>query len=211
MTVPFRSPPQPRLRRGEVCGGTSQSSSRVGSVWALSVTISSVSMLTSSNDQTGGVLRHPRTPQMRPRVRRRRKGGWAALRASAWPSCGPSGPPAARSAVQHLRIVPALVWGGGRELYRYRTSAFSWSLSNRVPNSRSTRSAISCQVRPAAFISLRTSSAFTSDLSARPMGSGWRIPNALPRSSRNESWRAARLNEVTTGEGAVLGLRGRCQ
>ena len=114
MTVPFRSPPQLRLRREEVCGGTSQPSSRVGDSWALSVTISSVSMLTSSNDQIGGVLRHPRTPQMRPRVRRRRKGGWAALRASAWPSCGPSGPPAARSAVQHLGFVPAPDCSGGQ-------------------------------------------------------------------------------------------------
>jgi hypothetical protein len=74
MTVPFRSPPQLRLRREAVCGGTSQPSSCVGGSWALSGTISSVSMLTSSNDQIGGVLRHPRTPQMRPRVRRRRNG-----------------------------------------------------------------------------------------------------------------------------------------
>ena len=110
-----------------------------------------------------------------------------------------------------LRIVPALAWGGGRELYSYRTSAFSWSLSNRVPNSLSTRSAISCQVRPAAFISLRTSSAFTKERSARPPDSGWLMPNALVRSFRNESLRAARLIDATKGGEAVLSLRGRSQ
>ena len=41
-------------------------------------------------------------------------GGWTALRATGWSSCGPSGPPAARSAVQHLRFVPAPDCGGGR-------------------------------------------------------------------------------------------------
>jgi len=41
-------------------------------------------------------------------------GGWAALRATGWPSCSPSGPPAARSAVQHLRIVPAPDCSGGQ-------------------------------------------------------------------------------------------------
>lgn len=48
----------------------------------------------------------------------------------------------------------------------YRTSAFSWSLSNLVPKSRSMSSLISCQVVPAAFISFRTVSAFARERSA---------------------------------------------
>lgn len=42
-------------------------------------------------------------------------GGWAALRALAWPSCGISGPPAAKSAVQLTQNCPCpgLGWGQG--------------------------------------------------------------------------------------------------
>lgn len=116
MTVPFRSPPQLRLRREAVCGGTSQPSSCVGGSWALSGTISPVSMLTFPQRSNRGSLATPPYPlQMRPRVRRRPRGGWAALRASVWPSCSPSDLPIARSAVQPSQNCPCpgLEWGQG--------------------------------------------------------------------------------------------------
>ena len=100
---------------------------------------------------------------------------------------------------------------GGRELYGYRISAISCSLSNLVPNSRSTRSAISFHVRPAAFISLRTASAFANERSAMPTASGWPVPNALAISLPNECWSAFGLTEAMTGAGILFTRRGRAQ
>lgn len=138
-------------------------------------------------------------------------GGWASLRATGWPSCGPSGPPAARRAVQHLSIVPAPAGVGGRELYVYRTSAFSWSLSNLVPNSRSTRSAISCQVRPAAFMSLRTANAFPSDRSSLSISPLFRLRKAKAMSRRRLLANGPACTPSSRGRTVALRRRGRSQ
>jgi hypothetical protein len=115
-------------------------------------------IVNSISQSTGGVLRYPRAPVS---CSRQNASGSvaAALRgeqranppaASRFASCK-----ALRSATGIVRSLPGLVVGAGNVL-SYRTRAFSWSFSSLVPNSRSSRSAISCQVRPAAFISLST-------------------------------------------------------
>jgi hypothetical protein len=80
--------------------------------------------------------------------------------ASGWPSFRP-----ARCNGAHPAIRISGVWGAGKSCC-YRMSALSWSLSNLVPNSCSIRSPISCQVFPAAFISLSTDKALLRDRSS---------------------------------------------
>lgn len=86
-----------------------------------------------------------------------------------------------RPPFQRSRQTPA-----PRTHYPYRTSAFSWSLSNLVPNSRSNRSPISCHVLPAVFISLITVSAFIKERSSasscrKAFRNSW--PRTRPRAS----------------------------
>ena len=133
-------------------------------------------------------------------------------RASGQPSSHLPGPPAAMCTAPQLGLIPAPEAGvGGRERFSYRTSAFSCSFSNLLPNSRSMRSPISCHVCPAAFISLRTASAFANERSAMPTASGWAVPNALAISPPNEFWSSFGFTEAMTRAGILFIRRGRAQ
>lgn len=116
------------------------------------------------------------------------------------------------SFTQRLGFVPApMGCGGAGKSFTYRTKALSWSFSNVVPKSRSSRSAISCQVRPAAFMSLRTVNAFPSDRSSVPIPLLVFLRNAMATSRRRLLAKVSAFTPSFRGRIVALRRRGRSQ